>query len=472
MEAFDAATLAKKVDDELFMNHLPTHISRLFLHIVEFLRQNEAFPALEVVLNNMGERASIMYERGLFASARKELKKAQTLAKKHANYHQLLRLADLERSFFFLENVKSKESSKDACKFRDLDFVASLVQQLEIKQIHFDLKFYSQTRIGDPEPIKQKLIEILGESLKQHIHIAQTSSTNLLVLDAIGMAAQLDGNFDKAYEAYTRMDALWVSNPDYIVENAMLYISFITKFLNACLVRGRHEEFRSLLANLKTVRFSNEMHALLLREALLYLELIFCLNRFDYDRGLALGPEIDEMIRASKGRISGSRTITLYFNLGSLHFLKADYRKANRYFTQILNLPFQGIRRDVIEFLPFFQLLLFIAMDDHQLVAARLRARTRADSSDRQQVHPLEPAITSLAKSFLRETPKEFKGSIALFRDTIQSLGDIGATVGIGECTFWAEGTLRGKSPGEYFKDYSMGHRQEAAQSMEGPKAV
>jgi tetratricopeptide (TPR) repeat protein len=455
MERFDAATLEKRADDQGLLTQLPTHLSRLFKHITEFLRQIEEYPSVDVELNAACERVSILYDRGLYASARRELKKAQKLAQQHENYIQLLRMADLERGFFFSENSRSMEPFKEARQFRDKEFLQGLMQQVELKLTHFEGLFHAKTGIGDRKEVIAMLQGLGGESVQKTIREAQASTTDLLLLDAIGLGAQLDGDFDKAYAAYSRMDSLWVSNPASVSENATLYIGFITSFLNACLMKGRHTEFRNLLANMKTVRFRNEYHSLLLKEALLYLELIFCLNRCDFDKGIALGPEIEGILSKHKGRISGSRRITFYFNLGSLHFMKGEYSKANRWLSQITNIAEQDYRREVQAFVPVFQLLLFIAMNEQDLVTARLRARLRARA--REDLQPLEAAILLLAQQFLRNSTTEFLSAIAEFQKSLHAIINSGTTVmGAGECLFWAEGRLKGKLPGDVFREYSL----------------
>jgi tetratricopeptide (TPR) repeat protein len=461
LENFDEELLLKKLKQEALIAQLPTHLSRLFVHILEFLRHIDAYPSIDVQLNAACERVTILYERGLYPSARKELKKAQKLAQENENYLQLMRMADLERVFFFSENSRSMMPFKEARKFRDQDFLQALHQQVELKLTHFEALFYAKTRTGDPQQVKVLLQKLGGRSLIKTIRDAQASATDLMLLDAIGLGAQLDGDFDKAYLAYSRMDSLWVSNPAKIAENATLYIGFISSFLHACLMKGRHDEFRNLLANLKTVRFGNELHSFMLKEALLYLELFFCLNRFDYDKGLALGPEIEAMLTKHKGRILGSRVITFYFNLGSLHFLKGEYSKANRWIAKLSMIHDQDFRQDVQAFVSFFQLILFIAMDDHDLVGTRLRALTR--SSQRTAPNSVEAAILTLAQHFLRDQASDFHAALTQFHTELLGLINAGSkAIGVGECLFWAEGRLKGKLPGEVLREYAQGHLGES----------
>jgi hypothetical protein len=288
------------------------------------------------------------------------------------------------------------------------------------------------------------------------IREAKATTHDLLLLDAIGLVSQLEGNFDKAYLAYSRMDALWVSGSEMISENAGFYITFITGFLNSCLVKGRYNEFRSLLANLKTVQFPKESDALTLKEALLYLESVYCLNRGEFDKGIALGPDIERMLTKYKSRLAPSRIITFYYNLCSLHFMKGQYSKANRWLAQLLNLPYHDYRRNVMQFAPIWQLLLFIAMDDRELLAARMRAQKRTRGGE--PAAPLEAAIMNFAAHYLRCNKNEVLTAISQFRQTLQDLiaESPVAIMGVGECLFWAEGRIKGKSPGEVFKEYAL----------------
>ncbi|HEX2900148.1 MAG TPA: hypothetical protein VHS96_10555, partial [Bacteroidia bacterium] len=285
---------------------------------------------------------------------------------------------------------------------------------------------------------------------------------DLLLLNVLGLISQLEGDFDRAYLAYSRMDALWVSSPEMISANANLYISFITSFLNACLAKGRYNEFRNLLSNLKTVRFEQESSAFMLQEALLYLEAVYCLNRAEYDKGIALGPEIEQLMRKHRGRIDLSRIITFYFNLCSLHFMKGQYSKANRWLTQLLQLPSQDYRRNVVQAAPVFQLLLFIAMDDRELLASRMRARLRARAGEPPS--PLEAAIMAFATQFLKGNESQIQVAIAQFKQALMELMEAapGVVPCAGECFFWAEGRLNGKLPGDMFKEYA------AAQTKNG----
>jgi tetratricopeptide (TPR) repeat protein len=457
MNSYDPDALAKKIRNPELLQHLPTHITRLFDHITDFLREVNQYPTVEVQLNAASERVAILVERGLYNSARKELRKAQKLATQHGSHLQLLRLADLERAFIFYDGALTGGLPAQIQQFHDRAYLHALHEEVDVKLAHFEIKYLAKTRTGSPGAVQPLLKRLGGKSVMKTIQRAQASASDLMLLDAIGMCAQVEGNFDQAYAAYTRMDSLWVSNPTKIAENAQLYIGFTTSFLNSCLVLGRHNEFRNLLANLKTVQFANEMHALRLKEGLLYLELLFCLNRFEYDKGIALGPEIEAMLQQKKGRISGARTITFHFNLGSLHFLKGEYRKANRWLAQIINFPEQQYRKDVQAFLPVFQLLLFIAMDDRELLAVRLRARLRQQPVE--GMNRLEAAIVRLARKFLGEVEGTFLEAVAAFREEMLAIINEGvAAVGAGECLFWAEGRIKGKLPGEVLREYSQGY--------------
>jgi tetratricopeptide (TPR) repeat protein len=459
MEAYDESALARKVDDPTVEAHLHSHQTRLFSHIVSFLREIEELPSVDAQLNAACEKVAILYDRGLFDSARKELRKAQQLALVHENYIQLLRMADLERSIFFLENTKQAAPLKEKRKFRDQEFLASLRSQVNLKLNHFEAQFLMKSGARDKQAVLAEVgatvQDYCGPSMKKTIRDAKASTTNLILLDSIGLISQLEGDFDMAYLAYSRMDSLWVSNPEMVSENASLYISCITRFLNGCMVMGRYNEFRNLLANLKTIRFPKEANAFLLKEALLYLEVIYCLNRGEYDKGMALVPEIEDVLVQHRGRIANSRVITFYFNLCSLHFMKGQYSKANRWLVQIINMPEQSHRLDIQQFAPVFQLLLFVAMDDAELLAARIRARRRAHGGE--QPPPLEAAILGFAAHYIKAAPQEVQGLISGFRQSILDLiaESPVALIGAGECLFWSEGRLKGKTPGEIFKEYA-----------------
>ncbi len=454
---FDVDALQKRIGDAALWAQLPTHISRLFMHITEFLRKADEFPSVDAQLNAACEHVAILYERGLSASARKVLKKAQKLARQSENYLQLLRIADLERTFFFSENARKNAPLHDSSNFQDTDFIKKLLQQLEVKRNHFEVLYFSKTAANDVVEAQALLQRVGGKSPQKAIRSAQASATDLMLLNAIGLASQLARDWDTAYAAYLRMDSLWVSNPDKISENAQLYISFITSFLNSCLYKARYVEFRSLLANLKTVRFQNEYHLTLLREALLYLELIYCLNRFEFDKGIALVPEIEHVLSKHQGRTSPSRMIAFYFNLASLHFMKGEFGKANKWITRIVHLSDQEYRVDIQKLVPVFQLLFFIAMDDQDLVSTRLRSWHRARDRAREVRQPLEVLIVPLAEKFLRLQPEEFRIAVAEFHSSLQQLiAERPNISGAGECLFWAEGRLKGKTPGEVFKEYAQ----------------
>lgn len=458
MPAYDEQELAERLKSPALLRQLPSVITRLFLNLVEFIDKVEESPSIDRQLDAACSRIAILYDRGLYGSARKELKKAQALALRHENFLQLLRLSDLERNFFFSEHSTAIEPSKDAKAFRDKEYLQSLLQQVETKLNHFEALFYTKAGKAQQAAAAALLRRLPGRSVHQAIRKAKATAADLMLLDSIGLCAQLEGDFDLAFAAYSRMDSLWVSDPSKIADNAQLYVRYITSFLNSCLMKARYVEFRNLMANLKTVHFPRQADNLLLKEALLYLELLFCLNRFDYDRGTALGPEIERVLQAQKGRISGSRVITYCFNMCSLHFMKGEYSKANRWLVQLINIPLQDYRRDVQDFAPVFQLLLFVAMKDHDLVAVRLRARHRHRGGGTPSA--LESAILGLCNRFLRTSGAELQAAIATFREQLLAILQSGGQVaGAGECLFWAEGQLRGKLPGEVFKEYAQANQ-------------
>jgi tetratricopeptide (TPR) repeat protein len=456
MATFDESVLIEKLGSNETSKHLATHITRMFDHLVEFLQKIERFPSIDAQLSLACERVLMLYQRGLLASARKELKKAQKLAAKHENFLQLLRLADLERTYFFTEVSKKIEPHQEAKNFRDAEFLNGLQRQVKLKMLHFEASLHAKMGIPNPKISDAQLSKLSGKSIYRTVSDAQATPSDLILLDLIGIVSRHEGDFDRANLAYSRMDALWVSSPDIISENAHLYISSISGFLNACLVNRRYVEFKNLLENLKTVHFTNDSDALRMKDSLLYLELIYCLNRCQFEKGIALGPEIEELIRVQRGRIVEGRVITFFFNLCSLHFMLGQYRKANRMLVQILNLPRQDYRKDVLQMAPSFQLVLFAAMEDRELLAARLRALVRM--RDAETSSNLEGIIIQFATDYLRSAPGEVQNVIERFHIALKELMNATAVskAGMAESLCWAEGKLKGKLPGEVFKEYVL----------------
>lgn len=454
MQHLDVDALAVKLEQAKLTKHFPTLQTRLFEHILKFLRRKEEFPSVEVRLNAAYERIEILFQRGLHSEARKEVVKAQALAMQFDNYMQLLRLADLERQYFFVAHVRQTKVSKDQNKFRDLDWIAALKGQVELKLINFEMHFVSKLHLPHLRSKAELIEKFEGDSLPKVIANTKGSISDMMILDAIGMLSQMDGDFDMAYLAYSRLDSLWVTGAKMIVENARIYISFMTSFLNSCLLKGRYNEFRNLLANLKTVHFGKAAYDLMLKELLLYIELIYCLNRCEFEKGLKLEPEIEKFVANYRYRIETARMIAFHFNIFSLHFMQGQYRKANRWMVRILNMPPQDYRKDIQDVAPLLQLILFVSMEDRELLAVKLRAYIRNQNQEKSS--KLANLIVTFCSDFLKSNDKDEKLLLSEFESKLNDLlsNSKGTLAGAGECLFWAVGRRTGRLPGEVYRKF------------------
>lgn len=452
LKEFDHGKFLTKVEHHGLSKHLPTLQSRLFDHILDFLRQSEELPSVERKLNIAYEKIEMLYQRGLPNEAKKELNKAQQLAIQYDKYHQLLRLADIERQYFFVVHNRHAVDSIDETIFRDSEWVNNLHGQVELKLMNFELQFATKRQLAHSFN-REKLDQILeGKSMRAAIAKSSSSSSDMNLLDIIGTVAQLEGEFDLAYFAYSKLDQLWVSSADKILENAQNYISYMTRFLNSCLLQGRFNEFRNLLANLKTVHFGKPTFDLTLKELLLYLELIFCLNRCEFEKGLQLEPEIAHFVANYRYRIDTARLIAFYFNLFSLHFLQAQYRMANRWLVKILNMQAHDYRKDIQEAAPLLQLIVFLASNDHDLLALRLRAYTRSRAG---AITGFGAIIIQFCNQVLKNDKEEAEILSNFEKDlNLHHQETKGTRAGFGECLFWAIARRTGKLPGEVLKDF------------------
>lgn len=448
--------LKSKLEKLGLVKHFATLQTRLFDHVLNFLRLSEEFPSVEVKLNEAFERIEILYQRGLHSESKKELRKAQALAMKYDNYMQLLRLADLERQYFFVAHSRHTMVSKDENKFRDIDWIQALKGQVELKLINFEMHFVSKLHLPHQRSKAELTEKFDGRSIQKVIAETEGSISDMMMLDAIGMLSQMDGDFDLAYLAYSRLDSLWVTGAEMIVENARIYISFMTSFLNSCLLKGRYNEFRNLLANLKTVHFGKAAYDLMLKELLLYIELIYCLNRCEFEKGLLLEPEIEKFVANYRYRIESARMIAFHFNIFSLHFMQGQYRKANRWLVRILNMPPQDYRKDIQDVAPLLQLILFVAMEDRELLSIRLRAYLRMQRNTKGP--ELASLIISFCTDFLKSKDSEEKTLLENFENKLNEFfkHTKGTRAGAGECLFWAVGRRTQRLPGEVFREFVM----------------
>lgn len=381
---YDEEAVFRQFKGEAFLNQFSITKNRLYESIMKALDAFHANSSIDSQLARLLHGAEILFKKGLYEHAKRQLISAERLAKKHEKNNVLVEI-NFKLSKLIETANYSKTNTDDITRIQNENS-----KQLEI--LEYQNKLWS---------IKSKLFMLLNKKGK-----ARSKSDIEEYRQFITQLEQLhrpsSGNFETAYlynhiysaYNYATLDdsksliyslnnaALFAENPDKVKQQPNTYFSTLTNIIHLYSQQGKYKEAHHQLNELKsfpktyTIELTPDLEIKFFASNY-SIELMLYVQQAEYSRALELEPSIKQGIEIYGSSISPVRKAYLYFQLAMASFAKEEYKKSLKWTNTILNDTSIDEKEEITAFTHILNLITHLELKNNELLPYAIKNTTR-----------------------------------------------------------------------------------------------
>lgn len=300
-------------------------------------------------------------------------------------------------------------------------------------------------RVADDAAVRSAMDALMAEGSMSDLPKAMSLPAQIRFASACAFYAESVGNLPEAADYWKLGLSLWESNPDRISYRPHFYRQLLSNLIGILIQLNETDQVLALLKKTEEVMVSGRRASML---AFCEVELQYQLYYMNTDRlEDALGREesILSGIQSFGKLMTESKELTLLFNLGIVHLVLGNDKKAKEHFSRIRDKGILHSRLDIQGLARLFRLLLLLEEDSDDRFHYYLRSYQRTFRQD-MPFYKME----ELVHDWLIKHHRDFHGieRIPVLMELHENLLEFETQrlVGAEELRLWALSRATGKS--------------------------
>jgi hypothetical protein len=396
--------------------------NRLNNLILKSMRSYHSKTSVSAELSAIIQDANFLYDRGLYAQSNKLIKKGIQTAIDYEKTNYLMELLDLEqRSLGKDLNIEDLFLSAKISK----EGIKTLENKIDAKVKAFEI-YDLVVRIGNivSEEEAEKYRDSLKKLLEQ-VDITPMSVKALYFINsAKAMSYNLLGEFEKYYSHYLEVVTAMEKSPMFIKDQTSQYVSTLNNLINAMFALRAYDKIPETIKKIRFVKEKYNISEGSYNDAKIKMlsfdaELSLYIQTGNYEKGLALMPEINDILKDIDQKKINIHLLDMYYQIALVYFGNEDYRNALKWLNKVLNESETNIREDLHCIGRIFNLIIHIELNNQVILEYLLEQHSRF-LNKKKRLYQLEKIIFFYLKSIIKnknqekniELYKQFKASI------------------------------------------------------------
>ena len=381
---FDEVAVHTYFKGEAFLNQFPITKNRLYEQILYALDAFHAKGDTEAQLYKMLHSVKILYSKGLYDHANRELSKTKRLAKKHNKIAILLQIANEEKqiietrgyqdaNFETLKkhNEESNELTEEQDFYNNLWFVKS--------QLFILLNQSGQVRSKD-DVLEYKKIYDKYQKIQQPKNISFNNQYLINHFKSAYYFAILD--HDNSLNMLKANLAHFKKNNGEFKKHPNQYFSILTNIIHLEAKKGNNKAIHTYLNELKALPHQlkanlTEDLEIKLFSSINSIELKILNHEGNFKKAIALAPMIKEGMEKYEAELTPSRKAYLAFNLSIAYFGEDEFNQSLKWINLILNSKELDQKEDIVSFSHLINLLIHFELKNNALLPYAIKNTKR-----------------------------------------------------------------------------------------------
>lgn len=455
-DVYNEEKLLKKFKDEGFVNRFSISKNRLYTAILRSLDSFHSNSSIQAQLHRQLHSVEILYQKSLYDQSLKLLHSARKVAEKHEKLTILAEIYSWEKRILEKNNYEEPDNTDQIAGMlradRELSNTLQTYNELwNIKSRIFSL-LYKQGKVrssAELAEMKDIIDELKGKSFDPGL-----SSENQYLLNHILSAYHFGaGEYEACYPFLKQNLALLEEKEHLFQDEPNIYISVLTNAIHVGMrlgkfdnVRNRIELLNQLPARLED-RWNDDLQIrvfALSRST----ELTMYAQIGDFEKGLALIPEIESGMQRYGEHLSSVRKAHFYFNMAIIYFGLDRFKDALRSINALLNNIEIDKTRDIHCIAQILNLVIHLELGNKDLLPYSLRS-TQRFLETRNRVYKFESVMLNFINDMVKK--RMDRSTEQLFGELEMSLRDLKSdhfertVFEYFDFHAWAKGKLEGK---------------------------
>jgi tetratricopeptide (TPR) repeat protein len=320
----------------------------------------------------------ILYTKGLYEQAEKELEEAQKLAEQYQKLGRLLEILELKQ-FRLVERQTKGLHSVVVANFEYMAIVLEAYRaQVSAFRTYQEL-FAAYRTEGKTEMEVQVAV---SPEAKQH-----NFYRDLYQNAAQSLQAQVGDNLERAVELAQAAVRLFEDAPEIKDELQLKYKIQLANLGVLLAGAGRYAEVETIIHDLKKIAsrdFNEEAETF---QNTIHLELILMVNQRKFEGQNNLIQRVEDGLKYYDAKVNLARKLSIWYNLMVLYIVNENYRAAHKIVDKIVEHRIFQVRKEVQYATRLLELLIYFELDlwdlpDHAITAARRYLERKVELSE------------------------------------------------------------------------------------------
>jgi hypothetical protein len=426
-EEYDEVKLMKKFKDKSFTNRFSIAKNRLYAALLKSLDSFHSNSSIEAQLQRQLHAIEILYHKSLYDQSLKLLQSARKVAVRYEKQTILVEIDRWEKRIHEKDNYESLSDTKTLEKMlesdRNLTTTLQTYNELWYIKSRIFSQLYQQGKVRNEEEL-QYLKNIIDEA-SERMHGKITGTENAYMLNHIHSAYHFSlGNYQECYPYLLDNLKIIDKKPYLFQEEPNIYISVLTNSIYVGMRLGKWtealkyvEKLRQLPEKLELQK--NEDLELRLFSLAKSTELTLYAQSGDFEKGLALIPDIEDGLERFADKLSSIRKAHFYFNIAVILFGLEKYHEALKWVNQLLNNVEIDKTRDIHCMSQILNMVIHLELGNKSLLPYALRS-TQRFLETRKKVYRFEEVMLN----FINESQKkrQDKSMEELYQELVDTL--------------------------------------------------
>lgn len=419
LERYDENELRKKFKGERFADKIYSTKNYLFNLILKALGAYHSEKFAVSKLSMMHIELNVLFEKGLYKQYKTRLNKAIDLAREHDKNFWLAHLYDKEIKLLVTEYYEGAPPENfGLLKKKVLENLDNLKLDQEFELLYYEL-FFLLKKIGSVRNKKDldALNKFIDNPLLKNKKLAKNFNSKFHIFSILGHYYRAINDNENWYKYRKALLELLESDPKYLKEYKMSYISSLNNYLNACVNIGKYKEFEKYLDKMKAFssQFENK------KENADYQTRLFLLIsdlELNYYKKTGRFDDLKKLIVAVETGFSKfgkliieNRKIALYNRIAYANFIIRDYNKSIQYINLIMNATNPKVEQEQHSFARIRNLILHYELGNYDLLEYAVRS-TRKYLSGAERIYKFEKLVLDFVVKAMNAAPEKEKQAL------------------------------------------------------------
>ena len=366
---YDEEVIRKKFRAENFVKQLAVTKNYLYNLILKAMQVYNSQSTIDGELKRMVADIDFLYYKGLYGQSSKVLKKAKQFAYKYELYTSLLELLEKER------RVNKDQGSdildmeiKNNRLFEEKEEVLNKIKGIDQYLIIHDrlLLYLRKIGLNRTEEDEIKYRKIGDQLLLTDEKLITSFKSKIAFYHSNAVFSSLIGDFPNSYKYRKKLLDFVDLNPEQIEAYPETYITACNNFIAICGDQKKYKEALLHIDKLRKFKVNNDQYKARIFETGYSNELHILSETGQFEKAIAIIPEVEKGLEIYKGKITKMREIICYYNIACIYIGAGKYNDALIWNNRLLNDMEVGIRYDVLSYSRIINLIIHFELKNYE----------------------------------------------------------------------------------------------------------